>query len=39
MGVCQDCRVTIEGRPGVPACTAPVAEGMRIDLASGDGDG
>jgi NADH dehydrogenase/NADH:ubiquinone oxidoreductase subunit G len=31
MGVCQDCRVTIDGRPGMQACAIPVTDGMRIE--------
>jgi predicted molibdopterin-dependent oxidoreductase YjgC len=39
MGVCQDCRVTIDGRPDVPACAAAVGDGMRIGLVPGRGPG
>lgn len=30
MGVCFECRVTIDGVPNVPACITPVREGMRV---------
>lgn len=32
MGTCFECRVTVDGAPGVRACLAPVHEGMRVDL-------
>jgi D-hydroxyproline dehydrogenase subunit gamma len=31
MGVCYDCLVTIDGRPGQQACLVPVVPGMRIE--------
>ncbi|MBZ9935753.1 (2Fe-2S)-binding protein [Mesorhizobium sp. BR1-1-16] len=31
MGVCFDCLVTIDGRPGVRACVTPVSDGMRVE--------
>lgn len=31
MGVCGECLVTIDGRPGMLACTTSVVAGMRID--------
>lgn len=31
MGVCLECLVTIDGRPGRFGCLTPVADGMRID--------
>ena len=30
MGVCFDCRVSIDGRPGERACMTPVRAGMRV---------
>lgn len=30
MGMCFECRVTIDGVPNVPACITPVCEGMRV---------
>lgn len=32
MGVCQDCRVEIDGEPDVQSCTASVRDGMRVVL-------
>ncbi len=32
MGVCYDCVVTVDGRPGSRACMVRVAEGMRVEL-------
>jgi aerobic-type carbon monoxide dehydrogenase small subunit (CoxS/CutS family) len=31
MGSCHECRVTIDGRPGVRSCLEPVREGMRVE--------
>ncbi|MDM4766755.1 (2Fe-2S)-binding protein [Pelomonas sp. SE-A7] len=31
MGVCQECRVTIDGRPGRLSCLTLVAEGMQVE--------
>lgn len=31
MGVCQDCLVTIDGRPNRRACMTPLREGMKVD--------
>ena len=31
MGVCQECRVTIDGAPHQRACMTLVAAGMRVD--------
>ncbi|KUF10873.1 2Fe-2S iron-sulfur cluster-binding protein [Pseudoponticoccus marisrubri] len=31
MGVCQDCLVTVDGRPNQRACMTPAAEGMRVE--------
>ena len=30
MGVCQECRVTIDGRPHQLACQTPCADGMSV---------
>jgi predicted molibdopterin-dependent oxidoreductase YjgC len=30
MGVCFDCLVTVDGRPGVRACMTPVRDGMDV---------
>ena len=30
MGVCFECRVTIDGVANVPACITPVREGMQV---------
>jgi len=30
MGICFECRVTIDGAPGRRACLEPVADGMRV---------
>jgi predicted molibdopterin-dependent oxidoreductase YjgC len=38
MGVCQDCLVTVGGRPNVRACVTPVEEGLRVELQRGLGD-
>jgi D-hydroxyproline dehydrogenase subunit gamma len=32
MGVCYECLVTIDGKPGRRACMAPVREGMEITI-------
>ncbi len=37
MGVCFECQVQIDGRPGVRACQTPVAEGMRVETQRGAG--
>lgn len=34
MGACQECAVTIDGRPGERACITPVASGMRIETGT-----
>jgi len=31
MGVCHECRVTVDGRSGVRACLLPCREGMRVE--------
>jgi sarcosine oxidase subunit alpha len=33
IGVCQECRVTVDGLPGVRACMTPVREGMKVETA------
>jgi predicted molibdopterin-dependent oxidoreductase YjgC len=33
MGICQECRVTIDGRAHQLACQTPCAPGMRIQTA------
>lgn len=38
MGVCQDCLVTVDGRPNVRACVTPVEEGLRVEMQRGLGD-
>lgn len=35
MGICFECRVTVDGRPGVRACQLPVRSGMRVERADG----
>jgi predicted molibdopterin-dependent oxidoreductase YjgC len=37
IGVCFDCRMTIDGRPNVRACQTPVRDGMRVDSQVGEG--
>lgn len=32
MGVCQECRVTVDGVPNARACMTGVREGMRVEL-------
>ena len=32
MGICQECRVTVDGRPNVRACMTTVRPGMRVEL-------
>lgn len=41
MGVCLECEVTIDGRPGSRSCTEHVADGMEIrtTLADSGGEG
>jgi hypothetical protein len=33
MGRCNDCEVTVDGKPRVKACMTAVREGMRIDVS------
>jgi D-hydroxyproline dehydrogenase subunit gamma len=35
IGVCQECRVHVEGLGVVRACVTPVAEGMRVSTSVG----
>ncbi|MEO8946402.1 MAG: (2Fe-2S)-binding protein [Gemmatimonadaceae bacterium] len=37
MGVCFECRVTIDSRPHQRACLIPVVEGMHVITASNPG--
>lgn len=37
MGVCQECRVTIDGRAHRLACQTAIAAGMRVETAAGSG--
>lgn len=34
IGVCYDCIVNVDGKPGVRACRTPVEEGMRVTSAA-----
>ena len=38
MGVCFDCLMQIDGRPGVQACLEPVTDGMRVETQVGAGE-
>ena len=38
MGTCYECRVTIDGDAHRRACLVPVAEGLRIETASGSAE-
>ncbi|MGW5444656.1 (2Fe-2S)-binding protein [Streptomyces asiaticus] len=38
IGVCFDCLITVDGRPGQRACLVPARDGMRLS-AEGDRDG
>jgi predicted molibdopterin-dependent oxidoreductase YjgC len=35
MGVCLECEVTVDGRPGVRACLTTVRPGMRVETGAG----
>lgn len=35
MGICHECRVTIDGIPHRRACLVPVIEGLQVETASG----
>jgi predicted molibdopterin-dependent oxidoreductase YjgC len=37
MGVCHECRVTIDGEPHRLACQTACAEGMRVETAAAGG--
>ena len=39
MGICQECRIGIDGNSAVPACTTQVADGMRVTLGTRPADG
>ncbi|WP_445515505.1 (2Fe-2S)-binding protein [Streptomyces sp. NEAU-174] len=40
IGVCFDCLITVDGRPGQRACLVPARDGMRLSAEDGrDGDG
>lgn len=39
MGVCQECRVTVDGVPNVRACMTPVSPGMRVELPGVEREG
>ena len=34
MGTCQECRVTIDGRPSIRSCLEPVREGMSVETSA-----
>jgi succinate dehydrogenase/fumarate reductase-like Fe-S protein len=34
MGVCGECRVTVDGQPSVLACLTPCREGQRIETGA-----
>lgn len=34
IGVCNDCLVTIDGRPNVRACVAPAEAGARVETGT-----
>ncbi|MGA5760353.1 (2Fe-2S)-binding protein [Nonomuraea bangladeshensis] len=36
MGICLECEVTVDGRPGVRACLTPVCPGMRVETAGAE---
>ncbi|GAA1105587.1 (2Fe-2S)-binding protein [Streptomyces javensis] len=39
IGVCFDCLITVDGRPGQRACLVPARDGMRLSAEGGrDGD-
>src|SRR5262245_22433282 len=37
MGVCQDCLITVDGRPNVRACMTPVRDRLRVETQHGLG--
>lgn len=32
MGTCFECRVTIDGRPGIRSCLEPCRDGLKVEL-------
>ncbi|ASQ95876.1 (2Fe-2S)-binding protein [Streptomyces sp. 11-1-2] len=38
IGVCFDCLITVDGRPGQRACLVPARDGMRLSAEGGGGD-
>ncbi|WP_308295263.1 (2Fe-2S)-binding protein [Streptomyces sp. PSAA01] len=38
IGVCFDCLITVDGRPGQRACLVPARDGMRLSAEDGGGD-
>ncbi|MER8155924.1 (2Fe-2S)-binding protein [Streptomyces sp. NPDC094472] len=39
IGVCFDCLITVDGRPGQRACLVPARNGMRLSAEGGGVDG
>ncbi|CDR08273.1 (2Fe-2S)-binding protein [Streptomyces iranensis] len=39
IGVCFDCLITVDGRPGQRACLVPARDGMRLSAEVGGGGG
>jgi predicted molibdopterin-dependent oxidoreductase YjgC len=37
MGVCLECEVTVDGRPGTRACLTRITDGMRVRTDGGSG--
>jgi len=37
IGICFDCVMTVDGRPNVRTCQAPVRGGMRVESQEGEG--
>jgi predicted molibdopterin-dependent oxidoreductase YjgC len=37
-GICQDCLVTVDGRPNARACMTPVRDGLRVQTQRGLGE-
>lgn len=35
MGVCLECEVTVDGRPGTRACLTQVSDGMQVQTVGG----
>ena len=38
MGICYECRVTVDGRPGERSCTLPCRDGMVVETPGGEAD-